>query len=111
MSKTISATWATPWDVTLNLGWQYLDGVDQIDTNVPATDLDSQNYFDLAGSWAVTDYASVRMGINNIFDERPPYVPQGVTARENGNTYPGTYPNPTSSRKSIVVRNSSKFGV
>ena len=91
-ANRFSATWATPWDVTLNLGWQYLDGVDQIDTNVPPTDLDSQNYFDLAGSWAVTDYASVRMGINNIFDERPPYVPQGVTARENGNTYPGTYP-------------------
>jgi hypothetical protein len=29
--------------------------------------------------------------MNNIMDEKPPFVAQGVTARENGNTYPGIY--------------------
>ena len=52
---------------------------------------ESSNYFDLAATWAVTDYATLRLGMNNITDEDPPFVAQGVTARENGNTYPGIY--------------------
>jgi outer membrane receptor protein involved in Fe transport len=84
-----SATWATPWDVSLNLNWRYLDSVDQVGGG--GIEIDSQDYIDLAVRWAVTDYASVRLGMNNIMDEEPPFVAQGVTARENGNTYPGIY--------------------
>jgi iron complex outermembrane receptor protein len=54
-------------------------------------DLDAVSYFDLAATWNVTDYATLRAGVNNLTDEEPEYVPQGVTARENGNTYPGIY--------------------
>ena len=39
----------------------------------------------------MTDYAQLRVGVNNILDEEPPFVYQGVTSRENGNTYPGIY--------------------
>ncbi|MEO0437849.1 MAG: TonB-dependent receptor [Pseudomonadota bacterium] len=88
----LQATWATPWDVTASLIWRHLGSVDQEFTSVdnPA-DIDSFNYFDIAATWDVTDYASLRFGINNLLDEEPPFVFQGVTARENGNTFPGIY--------------------
>ena len=75
----------------MNLTWRYYDEVEQVQTSNPANDIDSQNYIDLAGTWNVTDWATLRLGMNNIFDEEPPFVSQGVTARENGNTYPGIY--------------------
>ena len=74
--------------------WRYMSSVDQIGTNLPPTKLDAMNYIDLAGTWDASKYVEglvVRAGINNVFDEEPPFVPQGVTARENGNTYPGVY--------------------
>ncbi|HEX7037188.1 MAG TPA: TonB-dependent receptor [Pseudomonadales bacterium] len=85
------AIWDTPWDVRLNLTWRHIGGVDQEFTNLPATNIDAQNYFDISGSWAATDWLTVRAGVNNLFDKEPPFVPQGVTARENGNTYPSAY--------------------
>ncbi len=86
----MQATWDTPWDVTASLIWRHLGAVDQEFTTSPS-DIDSYDYIDIAASWTVTDYATVRVGINNLFDEEPPFVYQGVTARENGNTYPGIY--------------------
>ncbi len=85
-----SATWATPWDVSVNMNWRYIGEVDQIGSSTP-NDLDSESYIDLAVNWNVTDYATLRLGMNNVLDEEPPFVYQGVTARENGNTYPGVY--------------------
>ena len=86
------ALWSTPWDATISLGWRHIDEVDQIGSGSnPPLKIDSQNYIDLAASWAATDWLNVRLGINNLFDEEPPLVSQGVTARENGNTYPGAY--------------------
>ena len=82
--------WATPWNLTASLTWRHIGGVDQEFTATP-NDIDSHNYFDIAATWNVTDYASLRFGINNLLDEEPPFVYQGVTARENGNTYPGIY--------------------
>jgi outer membrane receptor protein involved in Fe transport len=86
------ALWATPWDATVSLGWRYADEVEQIGSgdNPPLT-LDSISYIDLAGSWSATDWLNIRLGVNNLLDEEPPLVSQGVTARENGNTYPGAY--------------------
>ena len=86
----MQATWDTPWDVTGSLIWRHLGAVDQEFTTSP-NDIDSYNYIDIAASWVVNDYATVRLGINNLLDEEPPFVYQGVTARENGNTYPGIY--------------------
>ena len=76
---------------TSNLTWRYIGEVEQKFTANPENDLDAVNYIDLAGTWAVTDWATLRAGVNNITDEEPEYVSQGITARENGNTYPGVY--------------------
>ena len=90
LKNRFQATWMTPWNVTASLIWRYIDGTEQEFTSTP-NDIDDYNYFDIAATWDVTDYAAIRFGINNVLDEEPPFVYQGVTARENGNTYPGIY--------------------
>jgi outer membrane receptor protein involved in Fe transport len=89
MSNNFSTTWVTPWDVSLNLTWRFLDSIKQIP--VELANIPSQSYFDIAGTWNVTDYASVRFGINNVLDEEPPILTNGVTLRNNGNVYTGVY--------------------
>ena len=92
LRNRFQALWMSPWDVTLSLGWRHIGEVDQIGSgNNPPLKLDSMNYIDLSGSWSATEWLNVRAGINNLFDEEPAFVSQGVTARENGNTYPGAY--------------------
>ncbi|MFT4767254.1 MAG: iron complex outermembrane receptor protein [Glaciecola sp.] len=90
LKNRFQATWATPWNVNANLIWRHVAGSTQEFTDAP-NDIDDVNYFDIAATWAVTDSATLRFGINNVLDEDPPFVYQGVTARENGNTYPGIY--------------------
>jgi len=85
------AIWASPWNVNLSLGWRYSSSVDQEFTNLPPTKIKAQNYIDLGGNWQATEWLNVRAGVNNLFDKEPPFVPQGITARENGNTYPSAY--------------------
>lgn len=92
LRNRFQAVWYTPWDAAISLGWRYIDEVDQIGFgNNPPRQLDSKSFIDLAGSWSATEWLNIRAGINNVFDEEPPFVSQGVTARENGNTYPGAY--------------------
>lgn len=85
--------WATPYDgLGLNLTWRHIGAVD-LDTG--ATDrvdstLDAQNYFDIAGTWAVKDWAAFRFGVNNVLDDDPP-LSASVGTTGNGNTYPQTY--------------------
>ena len=89
-ANRFSVSWSTPWNWLFNMNWRYMSAVDQTQTSAPI-DIDSQNYLDLAASWQATENIVLRFGINNLLDEEPPFVPQGVTARENGNTYPGIY--------------------
>ena len=85
--------WETPWNVDLALTWRYYAAVTNI---VPATspnidyELGSRTYFDLAGNWAVTEKASIILGINNVLDKDPP-ITSAVGTTGNGNTFPQTY--------------------
>jgi outer membrane receptor protein involved in Fe transport len=85
--------WTTPWDVDLGLTWRYYGSVTNI---VPATqanidyELGSRNYYDLSGTWAMTEKASLIAGINNVLDTDPP-LSSAVGTTGNGNTYPQTY--------------------
>lgn len=55
--------------------------------------IDSFDYFDLAGSWAPTDYMTVRLSINNLLEEEPPVVGNEAadTRSNSGNTFPSAY--------------------
>jgi len=85
-----TAAWTTPWNVVAQLTWRHVSDVDQIESNSPV-DIDALDYVDLAAYWTATDWVTVRAGINNLFDIDPPIVDNGVSARNNGNTYPGGY--------------------
>jgi iron complex outermembrane receptor protein len=85
-------SWVTPWDLDLSLTWRFMTKVegfgfstDRIDYELPA-----QDYFDLAANWAVTEKASVSLGINNVLDDNPP-ISATVGTSGNGNTFPQTY--------------------
>jgi outer membrane receptor protein involved in Fe transport len=57
----------------------------QLDKELPA-----EEYFDLAANWAVTEKASVALGINNVLDDNPS-ISGAVGTTGNGNTFPQTY--------------------
>ena len=84
-------SWQTPWDLDLSLTWRYYGAVEQ---SVPADRIDrkfsAENYFDVAGSWAITKKASLVMGINNVLDDNP-QISSSVGTTGNGNTYPQVY--------------------
>src|SRR3546814_909275 len=97
-------TQTTTWNngpLTLQLRWQYIGKLtndtvgfgtaDPADFVVPK--IKAYNYFDLAGSYDVTERFSLRGGINNLFDKQPPVVGNdyGGTTENSGNTYPATY--------------------
>ena len=58
---------------------------DRLDHELPA-----ESYFDLAANWAVTEKATVTLGINNVLDDNPT-LSAAVGTTGNGNTYPQTY--------------------
>src|SRR3546814_8483513 len=86
--------------LTLQLRWQYIGKLtndtvgfgtaDPADFVVPK--IKAYNYFDLAGSYDVTERFSLRGGINNLLDKQPPVVGNdyGGTTENSGNTYPAT---------------------
>jgi len=90
-------SWQTPWDVDLSLTWRHFGAVTKLDgpNDVAArTDLDyelpAEDYFDLAANWAITEKASVTLGINNVLDDNPS-ISGAVGTTGNGNTFPQTY--------------------
>ena len=91
MRNNLRATWITPWGVRPSLMWRYVSGVEALsDTGV---DLGERHYIDLAAIWDFADYASLRVGINNVFDREPPVAGQeaGPSISGNGGTFPGLY--------------------
>ena len=85
--------WDTPWEgISLNGTWRHIGEV-SLDTGVTTrvdSTLEAQNYFDIAGTWAVKDWAAFRFGVNNALDDDPPLTASAGTTG-NGNTYPQTY--------------------
>ncbi|MGN6517356.1 MAG: TonB-dependent receptor domain-containing protein [Rhizomicrobium sp.] len=86
-------------DVSVSLLWRHISGttfdevklnglVDPLDAHIPAFD-----WFDLSGTWAINDHVSLRGGIINLFDKRPPVIDGtiGTANVDSGNTFPGTY--------------------
>jgi iron complex outermembrane receptor protein len=85
-------SWVTPWDMDLSLTWRHLDSVEGFGFDPARIDfeLPSEDYFDLAANWAVTEKAAVTLGINNVLDDNPS-LSATVGTTGNGNTFPQTY--------------------
>jgi outer membrane receptor protein involved in Fe transport len=92
-------TWSTPWNVDLAVTWRYVASVenDAFNSDIGGAlkpfdkTLDSQNYWDLAGTFSFAEHYTLNAGINNILDESPPLSSQVGTGYGNGNTYPQVY--------------------
>jgi outer membrane receptor protein involved in Fe transport len=99
-----SMDWVTPWNVNLRVQWRHIGPVDNEGTssspslNNPGlapvdAHLESRDYIDLAGSWAINKMFTVRAGVNNVFDKDPPLQGSAIAGAPfgNNNTYPQTY--------------------
>jgi outer membrane receptor protein involved in Fe transport len=85
-------------DATLSGTWRYWGDVtyENLSSDVglnAAPDLfirkmDAVNYFDLSGLWNVNDNFSLRGGVNNVFDQDPPLVPNAIVGGALPNAYP-----------------------
>ena len=84
--------WQTPWDLDLSFTWRYYGEVEGFGFDPARIDFElaAESYFDLAANWAVTEKASVTLGINNVLDDNPS-LSATVGTTGNGNTYPQTY--------------------
>ncbi len=88
--NNLRVTWITPWNVTASGLWRYISEVEDLNGNL---DLDDINYFDIAGTWDVTEQVALTAGITNVFDEEPPIAGNaaGPSINGNGNIFPGMY--------------------
>ena len=94
-------SWELPRKVMLSMQWRYFGKVkldqnsdnptlhfatfgafDSFNAEIPA-----YNYFDLVGTWGITDDIEVRLGVNNVGDKNPPVVTSEITAGGVANTY------------------------
>jgi outer membrane receptor protein involved in Fe transport len=98
--------WETPIEgLSLGAAWRFIDEV-TLDpasqaafesangfTPVGELKLESQNYLDLSGSWAIWENVTVRGGVNNVTDEDPPLtgISNCPTGPCSGNTWPQLY--------------------
>ncbi|ADL01078.1 TonB-dependent receptor plug domain-containing protein [Brevundimonas subvibrioides] len=68
----------------LGARWRHVGEMTQFGTT---NELDAANYFDINGSWDLTERVSLRFTVNNVGDEQPIVYSPGVQA----NTDPSTY--------------------
>ncbi|GAB7555561.1 TonB-dependent receptor [Novosphingobium sp. 11B] len=81
------ATWSTE-DLSVSLAWRHLSAVDD-DTGGYAVDhIPAYNYFDLSASVDVAKRFTWNIGMNNMFNKKPPVLGDN---QEQSNTYPSTY--------------------
>ncbi len=76
--------------LTSTVRWRHLSSVrdDDNDTDYVVERIKAYNVIDLAFSLNVTDGATLNIGVNNLFDKKPPILGDN---QEQANTFPGTY--------------------
>jgi len=96
---TARVNWTMPWvEATLSVAWRHW-GETQFenlssdaglggDPDLFISEIDAVDYFDISGRWHVTDNFSIRGGVNNVFDEDPPLIPNAIVGGGLPNTYP-----------------------
>lgn len=95
---------ATTWaygPASVQLRWRHIGSLEKdsvargedLASDYVVPKIDSFDYFDLSGSYDLTEAITLRAGIQNLFDKKPPIVGNdyGGTAENSGNTFPATY--------------------
>lgn len=91
----VSLNWSLD-KLSTTLSWRYISSVDQYASAPTAVNkLDATSYFDVAGSYRVSETLSLRAGVNNVLDQDPPLTSlagfSGSETDGRGNTYPQIY--------------------
>jgi outer membrane receptor protein involved in Fe transport len=80
-------------DLDVSLNWQFIDSVDDIESfddpgtpEVEVLDVDAQSYLNLSASYQVTEPLRVTFIVENLTDNDPPLVLNGVTNTNTDNT-------------------------
>lgn len=107
-SHVLTTRYTTNFDLSVNLVWRFVSGVDRI-ASINATtgavtpvasgalasaSLPAQSYLDLAVFYDLFENVQLRAGVNNVFDNDPPIVPAfgpSPTGNQSANSYPGNY--------------------
>lgn len=87
-------TWNTPLEgLQVNTTWRHYSGVDNESATAAAvdTELPTQDYIDLAGTYEFMDGITFRAGVNNLFLEQPAVSISAGPPLGNGNTFPTIY--------------------
>ncbi len=76
--------------LTSTVRWRHVGRTDDDDDATPfvVDEIGSYDLFDLAFAFNVDDNLTLNMGVNNLFDKRPPIIGSN---QEQANTYPGTF--------------------
>jgi outer membrane receptor protein involved in Fe transport len=97
--SNLRLTWAdSDNEFSVSVKWRHLSGVEfELNqfgfNNTPVLEIPDFDYFDLSGTWAVSDGLELRGGVRNVFDRDPPVTDNNSAPASsiNGNTFPGTY--------------------
>ncbi|MCJ2182066.1 TonB-dependent receptor [Novosphingobium sp. 1949] len=75
---------------TLSLAWRHLSpvGDDDVSTDYSVEHIKAYDYFDLSAQIDIDDKMTWTIGMNNMFNRKPPILGDN---QEQSNTYPGTY--------------------
>ncbi len=85
------------------LTWRHISGVENdsltvgYNLNQPSAfkvpRIAPHDYFDFAARFQIKPHFTLRLGVDNVFDKKPPVVGNdyGGTTENSGNTYPATY--------------------
>lgn len=85
----VTAGWREQEGVSLRATWRMLGAVrDDAPTVFAVERIGTQNYFDLAASFDATEDFTFVVGVENLFDRRPPLA--GTNAAD-ANTFPASY--------------------
>ena len=99
------ATWTTPWMVDVSATWRFFGGTDNDNAAGEfETEFDDVNYFDVTGTYNLTDNIELRAGVLNLFGEQPPVFTGAGPALGNGNTYPTVFDTSTMAFGAIRAR-------
>ena len=88
----LSTTW-TADKYSLTGTWRHLGSVEKDGGDDGGADgtFDAIDYFDLSGSYQARENLTLRLGVNNLFDQDPPLSASVGTGVGNGNTFPTVY--------------------
>lgn len=94
---SLRLTWQMPSDLQISAQWRYVGSVgheqntsDETLSGDPVTfggKLSARSYMDLSGIYDINDNYTVRVGINNLFDQDPPLVDTSWSGPGTPNTW------------------------